>query len=226
MSRAPLLMPVLAIAAAATALGGAASPALAKSSCAAKKSKTILQTSLVRVYMKRGGAGVQYLCFKRNGRSKRIGTADCVESSAAHFKTAGKLLAYVETECGAETQDDFVHVYDLKAGRQVADLADTDSGGNVVPPNTGDVNTGVASTLALDAAGNVAWIGNVTWYLSNVGADTGAVNQVRLHRAKSKSSAVVTLDQGAQIPTAPITLGGGNVSWVNAGMPKSAPIAS
>jgi hypothetical protein len=124
----------------------------------------------------------------------------------AHFALAGHYAGIDTADMGIDTLDATLGVFDLATGHRTAIAAATS------PENRAESFIS-ASSLAIDSAGTLAWVGA----RSAVGAFT-PIYEVRTLGARGDQ----LLDSGAHIKAGSLTLRGHRLSWSDGGHERQA----
>ena len=191
-----------------------ASPAQAQDRCAFKGAKTLQQTSKLRLYRISATNEDQldrfYVCVRANGRRFRADDrrATDVTMLKATLTSAGSFAAYAYTYYRNEDVAGLrVVVLNLKTGKQRIHLENPD-----------EFSLPRVPSLVLRSTGGAAWI----FEQKPISTSEGQRKR-EVHTARTGS--IRTLDTGLDIDAASLRLEGSTVSWIKAGMRKTAPLA-
>jgi hypothetical protein len=185
----------------------AAAPAQAADRCALKGSKTLRQTSKLRLYVLQGAQDKFYVCVRANGRRFRADDrqSDMVTMLQTTLTSAGSYAAYGYTFYENEDTEGLrIVVLNLTTGKQT----------NYREAPTEFVNNAVPS-LVLRSTGAAAWIAQE----KPVQGDE-AITRREVH--SGKSGKIKTLDTGLEVEPRSLKLAGSTISWVKAGETKTA----
>lgn len=185
----------------------AAAPAHAADRCALKGSKTLRQTSTLRLYSL--GIDRYYVCVRSNGRRFRADNrrSQDVTMLKSTLTSAGSFAAVAYSNYQNEDAAGLnVVVIDLRTGKQRVHIENPDE--FTVPR---------VPALVLRTNGAAAWVYDQT------SISTGEGERKReLHAAGT--GAIRTLDTGLGIDPATLALDGARLSWTNAGVSRTATI--
>lgn len=207
---AKLAVGLIAASACVVAMGsGLNSPsAEARARCGSEGSRTILKTSQVRVFRKRGRT---FACRYRTHRAFRLGDLPPFEDllKVEQIEVAGRFVGYELAFRGRTDSFSEVTVIDLASGRRRSTGSDAEVLN--LPEETSGAEFGVTD-LQLAPSGAVAWI-NRNVYL----------RPPRYEVLKSDSDGTrVVLDTGVAIDPKSLSRTDSKVSWVKDGQAQSA----
>jgi hypothetical protein len=191
------------------ALGGQAE---AKDRCAYKGSKTLRQTSKLRLYSLPSSSLFDrfYVCVRSNGR--RFRADDRRSQDVTMFKStlisSGSFAAVAYSDYQNEDAAGLnVIVIDLKTGKQ-----------RVHSENPDEFSDPTIPAIVLRSTGAAAWV-----YEQKPISSSEGTRKREVHAAGT--GAIRTLDSGLDIDPASLSLDGATVSWTNAGVRKTATLS-
>jgi len=179
----------------------------AKDRCALKGSKTLRQTSKLRLYSI--GLDRFYVCVRANGRrfradDRRSQDVTMLKSTLTSAGSFGAVAySYYRNEDTAGLR---VVVIDLRTGKQ-----------RVHAENPDEFSDPRVPALVLRSTGAAAWVYEQTPISSSEGTRVREVHA-------AGTGAIRTLDSGLDIAAASLALSGATVSWTKAGERRTATI--
>jgi hypothetical protein len=190
-----------------------AAPAAAKDRCAFNGSKTLRQTSKLRLYSLPGtGKALSdrfYICVRANGRRFRADdrVSPEVTMQKSTLTSAGNFAAvaydyYANEDAVGLT----VVVIDLRTGKQTRHTENPD-----------EFSTAKVPAIVLGTTGGAAWIYEQTPISSSEGTRLREVHAAR-------TGAIRKLDEGLDIAATSLRLDGATVRWTKGGVAQSAPL--
>jgi hypothetical protein len=177
--------------------------------CGPASARTLASSSEARVYV---AGQVVYGCAATRGRrSYRLGTLMPCFSTPCVVKprVVGKLVAYGSLHRGVDTGFTVVTVRRLSDGKRLVDDSATLA-------STGPESFSALDALVLKRDGAVAWISD-SQSIVRPGKEVEVV--------KHDSAGQKLLDSGGGIQPTSLRLQGSTVSWVNAGVKRSAALS-
>ncbi|MEA2424318.1 MAG: hypothetical protein QOH13_728 [Thermoleophilaceae bacterium] len=191
------------------ALGGQAE---AKDRCAFKGSKTLRQTSKLRLYViaSSGLSDRFYVCVRSNGRRFRADdrTSQEVTMQKRSLTSSGSFAAVAYDSYQNEDAAGLnVVVIDLRTGKQ-----------RVHVENPDEFSVPTVPSIVLRSTGAAAWV-----YEQKPISSSEGTRKREVHAAGTGS--IRTLDSGLDIDPASLALDGATVSWTNAGVRKTATLS-
>jgi hypothetical protein len=181
--------------------------------CRPEGSTTLKTTRQVRIYKV---DTLFYACLYSRGKGYVIGEQDCQGGPGeprAIFRFAGRYLAYAVAQCNIDQAKDAIRVLDLTTGKNLVATSASRTLNLIV--GNGSV---YVTDMELKFDGSVAWIVKVK-------GGTPTREEVRksdrtLGTGKRKDSKL--LDSGNHIASRSLTREGSTISWMNAGIEKTA----
>jgi len=188
----------------------AANPASAeaRARCSSEGSKTVMRTSQVRVFRKRGRT---FACRYRTDRNFRLGDLPAFPDGylIEHLQVLGHSVGYELAFRGRGDPDSQVRTIDLATGMRRFLGSDAEQ---IDPPEAGSALEVGVTDLELGPSGSVAWINRNVY-----------VRPARYEVLKSDGEgSKVLLDSGEGIDPASLSRVGSTISWVKEGQPKAA----
>lgn len=185
--------------------------------CMSPGSKTLRQTSQVRVYQRRG---VVYGChFDRNRRYVLGGESTIVDRvTTQQLRVAGSFAGYNVLSEGRDGVSSLLIVKDLRSGRTVRSFAR--GGGRCC---SGTEQTRITD-LVLRSNGSVAWIVDVTAFGDSPSVPPMRITEVRRSDRGSGRLSSVVIDRGPTVDPRSLAIRGATISWRNASQLRAAPL--
>jgi hypothetical protein len=197
----------------ALAIVAAAPAGAAQDRCAFKGSKTLRQTSKLRLYRLPGTGDALsdrfYVCVRSNGRRFRADDRRSPEVTMLKntLTSAGNFAAVAYTYYANEDAVGLtVVVIDLRTGKQTKHTENPD-----------EFSAAKVPALVLGSSGGAAWIFEETPISSSEGTRLREVHAAR-------TGAIRKLDEGLDIAATSLRLSGSTVSWTKGGAAQSAPL--
>lgn len=200
-------------------LGPAAAEARSRA-CASPGSKTLRQTSQVRVYRKRGL--VVGCHFRSNRRTLFVEPVDLESLTVEQLRITGPYAGFNIFSRGRDGTSSLVVVLNLFTGRTVR--RESRGGGRMQGPGTEAVSV---TDLVLREDGAVGWIYDITAFGGDASDRTTTVTrtfEVRKSDEGSGRVASTLLDSGLSVDPRSLAIRGTTISWKNAGALRTAPL--
>lgn len=189
-------------------LGLLASPATVgaakkKRTCYPKGSKTLAQNERVRVFRKRRGPDVPYVCAFQTRRAFKLPSVENGLSAYGRFALAGKFVAFrFYPACGlCVDESNHVEVFDAVRRRGRSIMLDDDDDGKVTR----------VTDIEVTGRGAVAWISR----------DLKTPADVFVQKAERGATTPTLLDSGTGIALRSLARSGSTLYWTKDGAPRS-----
>ena len=194
----------VALAVALAGVPATASAAKKRRTCTPKGSSTVVQNARVRVYRKRRGPDVIYVCAFKTRRSARLPSNEPGVDGYGPFALSGKYVAFgYYPSCGVCVDEgNFLWVYDAVRRRGRFVRLDDDDDGKVTR----------ITDLEVTGRGSVAWISR----------DMKTPTDVFVQKSERGSDGPTLLDSGADISRRSLARSGGTLYWTKGGVAQSA----
>ena len=186
------------------AMPATASAAKKRRTCTPKGSKTLAQNERVRVYRKRRGPDVPYVCAFKTRRSTALPNNEPGVDGYSRFALAGKFVAFgYYPACGVCVDEgNFVEVFDAVRRRGRSIKLDDDDDGKVTR----------VTDIEVTGRGAVAWISR----------DQRTATDVFVQKAERGVTTATLLDSGAGVALRSLARSGSTLYWTKDGAPRAA----